>query len=107
MELKNIIRASKITRNKLRFTFSDQSFVEIYKSDNITNRWAFHWEREHVDGMIYRYDNVPHKSWEKIESFPWHYHYKSEENVIKSEFSNDIIQNVRKLIKFAKEIFDI
>ena len=107
VELKNIIRSSKITRNKLRFTFADQSFLEIFKSNNIINRWAFHWERKHVDGMIYRHDNVPHKSWKKIESFPWHYHFKFEENVIKSDFSNDIIQNVQKLIIIIKERFEI
>ena len=103
VELRNIIISSKITRNKLRITFMDQSFVEIFKSNNILDRWAFHWERKHVDGTIYRHDNIPHKSWEKIETFPWHYHYKSEENVINSDFTNEITQNVQKLILIVKE----
>jgi len=107
VELKDLVRSSKILRNKLRFTFKDQSFLEIFKSNNITNRWAFHWERKHVDGLIYRHDNMPHKSWENIESFPWHYHYKSEENVIKSDFSNDIILNVQKLISILKDKIEI
>ena len=77
--------------------------LEIFKSNNILNRWAFNWERKHVDGTIYRQDNIPLISWEEIETFPWHYHYKSEENVINSDFTNDITQNVQKLILIVKE----
>ena len=104
VELNDFIYSSQILRNKLRIIFVDQSFVEIFKSNNIKDRWAFHWERKHVDGTIYRHDNIPHKAWENTESFPWHYHYKNENNVIKSDFTNDIIKNIKILINFIRQI---
>ncbi len=107
VELNDIVYSSQITRNKLRIIFVDQSFVEIFKSNNVKSRWAFHWERKHVDGTIYRHDNIPHKAWENVESFPWHYHFKTEKNVINSDFTNDTIQNVQKLIHFIREIVKI
>ncbi|TFG19668.1 MAG: hypothetical protein EU530_05590 [Promethearchaeota archaeon] len=60
------IRSAEITRNKLRILLTDESFVDIFCSINIENRWAFHWERTHVDGTIYRHDNIPHLSWKQI-----------------------------------------
>jgi hypothetical protein len=96
-----IVSSSRIL-NKLRFVLIDESFVEVFMSMENPGRWAFHWERRHIDGKIYRHDNIPHKVWSSIRSFPWHYHEASEIHVVESDFTEDPIINVRKFFVFIK-----
>lgn len=103
LELGELIISTKLIRNKLRIILVDNSFFDIFCSKNIENRWAFHWERKHIDGSIHMHDNIPHKAWSEIESFPWHYHLRAQDNVIKSDFSDDILMNAQKFIRFIKE----
>ena len=48
---------------------------------------AHHWERSHVDGTIYRHDNMPHVRWASAATFPQHYHDGSADHVIESQLS--------------------
>jgi hypothetical protein len=91
----------------MRVILVDSSFIEIFTSYSKLGRWAFHWERKHIDGTIYRHDNIPHKSWISISTFPWHFHNKSEDNVVKSEFNENPVINLRKFFDFVREILKI
>jgi hypothetical protein len=87
----------------MRILLVDTSFIEIFTSFSSPGRWAFHWERKHIDGTIFRHDNIPHKSWKAIHSFPWHFHNKSEQNVENSNFNENSVDNIRKFFEFVKD----
>ncbi len=103
LEFADLIVSSAISANKLRFIFHDKSFLDIFHSYQIPERWAYHWERRHVDGTIYRHDNIPHLPWRGISSFPWHYHTGSENNVGESDFQDDPIANLRSFLTFVRQ----
>ncbi len=88
--------------NELRIILYDKSFIDIWFSINLENRYSYHWERKHIDGFIFRHDNIPHIKWKNISTFPKHFHNKSEEKV-ESSFISDSPQNaVREIMEFAK-----
>ncbi|MEA1907428.1 MAG: DUF6516 family protein, partial [Euryarchaeota archaeon] len=43
-----------------------------------SGRYSYHWNRFEIDGMIYRYDNAPHKVWSHVTTFPHHFHNKND-----------------------------
>ncbi|KKQ34618.1 MAG: hypothetical protein US50_C0042G0007, partial [Candidatus Nomurabacteria bacterium GW2011_GWB1_37_5] len=58
------------TAEKVRLALKDKSFIDIRVSRLIKNRFDLHWERSHVDGTIYRYDNFPDIKFKKLKNFP-------------------------------------
>jgi hypothetical protein len=71
-EFTDIVVATTIMRNKLRVLLDDGSFVDFWWSAKIAGRFAHHWERTHIDGTIYRHDNMPRPRWQFVASFPQH-----------------------------------
>jgi hypothetical protein len=104
LEFGEIIVSTSISHNKLRFILIDKSFLEIFHSFQIPERWAFHWERRHIDSTIYRHDNIPHSAWKKVSSFPWHFHDHTENHVKKSNFQDNPAENLRSFLRFVKNI---
>ncbi len=90
--------------NELRIKLNDDSFVDVWYSINLENRYSYHWERKHIDGSIYRHDNAPHIKWKDIETFPKHFHNKSEENVEASYISDKPENAIREMMNFVKTI---
>lgn len=86
---------------KLRLYICDGSFIDVYYSVN--NNYSFHWDRKLVDNTIYRHDNAPHKRWKDIPTFPKHFHFRSEENVIPSEISDNPELAMREFLRFVIE----
>ena len=86
--------------------FHDNSFLEVFQSFTTANRWAYHWERKHLDNKIFRHDNIPHKCWEAVSSFPWHFHNGSEKTVESSNFGNDPVQNLRTFFTFIADFWN-
>ena len=60
--------------NELRIILTDGSFVDVWFSLKLAGRYSYHWERQAVDGTIYRHDNAPHKRWQSVSTFPRHFH---------------------------------
>ncbi|MEX2726160.1 MAG: DUF6516 family protein [Candidatus Sigynarchaeum springense] len=102
IEFPEIIMSTKVDLNKLRVNLIDTSFIEIFHSFSLPDRWAFHWERRHVDGKLYRHDNIPHTQWNTVSSFPWHFHNGGEDAVEYSSFGSDPVINTRIFLKFVK-----
>ena len=75
---------------KVRFVLQDGSFVDIRISQRAKNRFDFHWERRHVDGTIYRYDNFPDMKFKRLKTFPHHLHRGKEEVVISAPFRRSL-----------------
>jgi len=89
--------------NALRIILNDESFVDVWYSLKLENRFSYHWERKHIDGTIYRHDNVPHKKWENVLSFPKHFHTGSEEYVIESNINEVPGDGLRYFLSFIKQ----
>jgi hypothetical protein len=53
--------------NQLRILLKDGSFVDVWYSLKLSERYSYHWERRAIDGTIYRHDNAPHKRWQSVE----------------------------------------
>jgi hypothetical protein len=102
IEFPDIIVSTKIDSNKLRVKLIDTSFVEVYHSFSLPDRWAFHWERRHVDSTLYRHDCIPHAQWKAVSSYPWHFHNGKEDAVEYSSFGTDPAANARTFFGFIK-----
>ena len=42
----------------LRIYFKDRSFLDIRWNES--GKYSLHWERRHINGTLYRYDNAKH-----------------------------------------------
>ena len=47
VEFEAIVSFTETIGEKLRIQFIDESFVDVYFSQTIPSRFAFHWERRH------------------------------------------------------------
>ena len=50
LEYGDIVVDSQMLSEKLRLFLFDTSFVDIWLSRRLPNRFGFHWERRHLDG---------------------------------------------------------
>ena len=88
-----------------RVYLQDGSFLEVWLhgQEDLMGRYAFHWERRHVDGRVYRHDNTPHASWRGVETFPRHFHFEAESNVVESHMPDDPISASKYFLDFVRE----
>ena len=88
---------------KLRLEIIDGSVLDVFVSPR--HLYSYHWERRHLDGTIYRYDNAPHKRWRRIRTFPKHFHdgSEAEEDCKESYISDDPEEALRKMLGFVGE----
>lgn len=83
----SVVEAAIPDSNELRAFLSDGSFVDVWFSLKLQGRYSFHWERQAIDGTIYRHDNAPHRRWQSITTFLHHFHNGSEVTVEESHLS--------------------
>lgn len=96
-----LVRSTTIIRDKLRVVLIDGSYIDFWWSTQIPGRYAYHWERRHVDGTIYRHDNMPHPQWQVVASFPKHFHTEEQQKVTESTMADDPEAAVRQFLTFA------
>ena len=101
-EFFEVVLSISILRSKLRVTLTDGSYIDFWWSRRIHGRFAYHWERGHVDGTIYRHDNIPHIQWRAVDSFPKHFHDGEQQAVIESDMPDDPEEGLRQFLTFAK-----
>ena len=89
--------------NELRVILVDGSFVDVWFSLRLHNRYSFHWERRAIDGTIYRHDNAPHLRWQSIATFPSHFHNGSETDVEDSRLSEVPEEALREFFTFVRD----
>ena len=87
--------------NKLRLFLNDGSFIDVWFSLKLSGRYSYHWERQAIDGTIYRHDNAPHLQWKSVATFPKHFHDGSESNVSESHISDVPEQGLREFLTFV------
>ena len=103
-EFPDIVSAVATTENKLRVALNDTSYFDFWWSFTIEGRYAHHWERRHVDGTIFRFDNAPHSNWRHIKSFPYHLHFQRDSDVRQSDIPTDPPDAVQFALQFARTI---
>lgn len=103
LEFAPLIADSQLLGEKLRLYLSDGTFLDVWVARKLENRFGFHWERRHLDGTIYRYDNFPDTDWQAVKSWPYHFHDGSQENVVASPFASDIRTAFREFLAFAQD----
>ena len=57
IEFGDLVTDSLPLGEKLRLYLSDGSYMDLWLSRRLHERFGFHWERQHLDGTVYRYDN--------------------------------------------------
>lgn len=80
---------------KLRLHIFVGSFVDVWISGR--GDYSFHWERRHIDGLLYRHDNAPHFRWRDVPTFPKHFHNGQDDIVEEShiaEMPEDALRDV-------------
>jgi hypothetical protein len=88
--------------NALRIILADNSFLDVWFSLKLANRYSYHWERRTIDGRIYRHDNAPHRRWQDIVTFPHHFHNGSEMEVTESHISQIPADALREMLEFVR-----
>ena len=88
--------------NELRVILIEGSFVDVWFSLKLQGRYSFHWERQAIDGTIYRHDNAPHQRWEAVATFPRHFHNGSETKVSESYLSAIPEEALREFLTFVR-----
>ena len=66
--------------NKLRLTFTDGSFLDIWLSSD--GDYAYHWEKRRQRGQLHRWDTAPHHP--RVSSYPAHLLDGDESTVVES-----------------------
>jgi hypothetical protein len=89
--------------NELRIFLRDGSFVDVWFSLKLADRYSYHWERQAIDGALYRHDNAPHQRWRSVATFPHHFHDGNELNVVASYLSQAPDEALRQFLTFIRE----
>jgi len=89
--------------NELKIILIDGSFIEVWYSLKLEDRFSYHWERKHIDGLIYRHDNAPHKKWRFLSTFPKHFHNGNEEHAVESNLDEEPEKGLRNFLRFVRE----
>ena len=100
IEFAEMVDFAEFLDYKLRIYFKDQSFADIWFSRKIKGRFSYHWEK---GSEVFRHDNMPHPQWNRVSTFPKHFHNGDQENVVESCLSDDPPKALREFLGFVKE----
>ena len=103
VEFASIVIQANTLGSKLRVHLVDGSYVDVYVSRKLIGRFGFHWERRHIDGALYRYDNFPDTDWSEVSTFPRHFHDGVQDRVIAAPFAADVEAGFRDFLTFAQQ----
>ncbi len=104
VEFDDIVEAAFQTGvGEFRVVLRDGSFIDVWYSLKLLDRYSLHWERRALDGTIYRYDNAPHRDWRYVTSFPHHFHDGSEQRVVDSDIQVEPESALRQFLAFARQ----
>ena len=101
IEFSEIVTDSARLGEKLRLFLHDTSYIDIWLSRVIEDRFGFHWERRHLDGSLYRYDNFPDSAWRTVDTYPRHFHNGSQDIVEAAPFPPDLLEGFRDFMRFV------
>ena len=103
VEFAAIVTQTDVLGAKLRVLLTDTSYVDVWVSRTLSGRFGFHWERRHLDGRMYRYDNFPDTNWCSLATFPAHFHDGSQDTVVDAPFARTPEQGFREFMVFVEQ----
>ena len=103
VEFAAIVVQADLLGAKLRVLLTDTSYVDVWLSRKLGGRFGFHWERRHLDGHIYRFDNFPDTNWSGVSTFPFHFHHGEQDAVLASPFTVEPEQGFREFMTFVQQ----
>jgi len=103
VEFSSIVVQTDVLGSKLRVLLTDTSCVDVWTSRKLSGRFGFHWERWHLDGRIYRYDNFPDSNWSGVSTFPFHFHNGNQDSVVAAPFALSLEQGFREFMDFVEQ----
>ena len=102
VEFADIVDSTEELPAKMRILLVEGGFVDVWLSRKLKGRFGFHWEHK-ATGRSYRYDNFPDTEWKDISTYPYHFHYGSQGNVIdSSRFERDIAEGFRGFMEWIR-----
>jgi hypothetical protein len=107
VEFAAIVVQTDILGAKLRVLLTDTSYIDVWFSRTLGGRFGFHWERRHLDGRIYRYDNFPDTNWSSVRTFPAHFHDGDQDTVVAAPFATTPEPGFREFMVFVRAKVDI
>jgi hypothetical protein len=103
IEFAGIVVQTDLIGSKLRVLLIDGSYLDVWSSQKLEGRFGFHWERRHLDGGIYRYDNFPDTNWADVPTFPFHVHDGDQNIVVAAPFAQSVEQGFREFMAFVQK----
>lgn len=70
IEFADIVNHTYQIEYKLRIVFINKSFLDVFLSQRLPDRFGFHWECLDEQRTFYRYDNIPDRRWQSVPTFP-------------------------------------
>jgi len=107
VEFATIVVQTSVLGSKLRVLLTDTSYVDVWASRKLSRRFGFHWERRHLDGRIYRYDNFPDTNWSGVSTFPFHFHDGDQNTVVAAPFAPTLEQGFREFMAFVQQRMNV
>lgn len=102
IEFADIVDSTEELPTKMRIILVEGGFVDVWLSRKMEDRFGFHWEHK-ATGRSYRYDNFPDTKWRDISTYPYHFHYGSQSNVIdSSRFERDLMKGFRAFMEWIR-----
>lgn len=107
VEFAAIVVQTDLLGAKLRVQLTDTSYVDVWVSRKLSGRFGFHWECQHLDGRIYRYDNFPDTNWSGLSTFPSHFHDGDQDTIVDAPFAPTLQQGFREFMAFVQRTMDV
>ena len=102
IEFGDLVIDSQPLGEKLRIFLADSSYIDAWLSRKLPDRFGFHWERQHIDGTLYRYDNFPNTAWREVNTYPHHFHRGSQNTVESTPFAVEPLEAFRDFLRFVR-----
>ena len=87
---------------KLRIYLIDETILDVWVYSS--GKYSYHWDRRMIQKGVYRFDNAPHIKWLGVKTYPDHFHYGSEENVIESSITKEPEKAIVQVLAFIKTV---
>ena len=101
-EFADIVEQVEVGRDRLRLHVVDGSFIDVWFSRRLPCKYAFHWERRHIDGTVYRWDNAAHRRIEGLETFPHHFHEGSQHIIRPFKVKETMEDTLRAILEYVR-----
>jgi len=102
-EFPDIVEQAETRKDRLRLHIIDGSFIDIWFSRRILCKYAFHWERRHIDNTVYRWDNAAHRRLERLETFPHHFHEGGQHNIRPFKPRENMGDTLRTILEYIRQ----